>query len=64
MINGKLIALRPGLTIIILKVTPDHRRLTVDLAEVWPDRFNGSWEEQERKGNKIDLLTIARSDRD
>ena len=28
MINGKLIALRPGLTIIILKVTPDHRRLT------------------------------------
>ena len=31
MINGKLIALRPGLTIIILKVTPDHRRLTTNL---------------------------------
>ncbi len=28
MINGKLIVLKPGLTIIILKVTPDHRRLT------------------------------------
>ena len=29
MINGKLIVLKPGLTIIILKVTPDHRRLTI-----------------------------------
>jgi arylsulfatase A-like enzyme len=29
MINGKLIVLSLGLTIITLKVTPDHRRLTL-----------------------------------
>jgi hypothetical protein len=53
-----------------LQVTPDHRRLTTiaaidaDLAKVWPDGFNRSWDGRVRKGHKVDALMIARADGD